>query len=126
MDRFLAMQVFVAVGEAQGFAAAARRLALSPPVVTRAVAALEEQLGVKLLQRTTRIVRLTDAGARYLQDCKRLLTELEDAEQALSGSQAELRGPLSITASVMFGRLFVAPIVLEFLAQHPKVNGRAV
>jgi DNA-binding transcriptional LysR family regulator len=120
------MQVFVAVGEARGFAAAARRLALSPPVVTRTISALEAALGVKLLQRTTRIVRLTDAGARYLLDCKRLLSEVDDAEQALSGSQAELRGPLGITASVMFGRLFVAPIVLEFLAQHPKVNGRAV
>src|SRR4051812_28220567 len=121
MDRFLAMQVFVAVGEAQGFAAAARRLALSPPVVTRTVAALEERLGVKLLQRTTRIVRLTDAGARYLLDCKRLLSEVEDTELPLSGSQAELRGPLAITASVMFGRLFVTPILFEFLDQHPKV-----
>ncbi|MET0791130.1 MAG: LysR substrate-binding domain-containing protein [Polyangiaceae bacterium] len=126
MDRFLAMQVFVAVGEAQSFAAAARRLALSPPMVTRTIGALEQQLGVQLLQRTTRIVRLTDAGARYLLDCKRLLSELEDAEQALSGSQAELRGALSITASVMFGRLFVAPILLDFLTLHPKVNGRAV
>lgn len=126
MDRFLAMQVFVAVGEAQSFAAAARRLALSPPVVTRTIGALEQQLGVKLLQRTTRIVRLTDAGARYLLDCKRLLSEVDDAEQALSGSQNELRGSLSITASVMFGRSFVAPILLDFLTQHPKVNGRAV
>ncbi len=126
MDRFLAMQVFVAVGEEQGFAAAARRLGLSPPMVTRTIGALERQLGVKLLQRTTRIVRLTTAGARYLLDCKRLLSEVDDAEQALSGSQTELRGPLSITASVMFGRLFVAPILLEFLAHHPKVDGRAV
>lgn len=126
MDRFLAMQVFVAVGEEQGFAAAARRLALSPPVVTRTIAALEERLGIKLFQRTTRIVRLTEAGTRYLLDCKRLLAEVEDAEQALSGSHTELRGSLSITASVMFGRLFVAPILFQFLDQHPKVNGRAV
>ena len=126
MDRFLAMQVFVAVGEAQGFAAAARRLALSPPMVTRTIGALERQLGVKLLQRTTRIVRLTDAGARYLVDCKRLLSEVDDAEQALTGLQTELRGSLAITASVMFGRLFVAPILVQFLEQHPKVNGRAV
>ena len=126
MDRFLGMQVFVAVGEEQSFAAAARRLGLSPPMVTRTIGALEQQLGVKLLQRTTRIVRLTNAGARYLLDCKRLLSEVDDAEQALSGSQTELRGPLAITASVMFGRLFVAPILLEFLEQHPKVDGRAV
>ena len=126
MDRFLAMQVFVAVAEEQGFAAAARRLALSPPVVTRAIATLEQSLGVRLLQRTTRIVRLTEAGTRYLLDCKRLLSELEDAERALSGAHGELRGPLAVTASVMFGRLFVAPILLEFLERHHKIQCRAV
>ena len=87
MDRFLSLKVFVAVGEEQSFTAAARRLALSPPAVTRAVSALEQTLGVKLLQRTTRIVRLTEAGARYLRDCKRVLSELEDADQAVSGAQ---------------------------------------
>ncbi|MEP7052798.1 MAG: LysR family transcriptional regulator [Pseudomonadota bacterium] len=126
MDRFMAMQVFVAVGEAQGFAVAARRLGMSPPAVTRSVSALELQLGVKLLQRTTRIVRLTEAGARYLLDCKRLLADVEDAEQSLAGAQRELRGQLSLTAPVMFGRLFVAPVLLEFLDRHPKVVGRAV
>ncbi len=126
MDRFLAMQVFVAVGEAQGFAAAARRLGMSPPAVTRTISALEQQLSVKLLQRTTRIVRLTEAGTRYLLDCKRLLAEVEDAEQSLSGAHGELRGQLSLTASIMFGRLFVAPVLLDFLERHPKVTGRAV
>jgi len=120
------MRVFVAVGEAQGFAPAARRLALSPPTVTRAVAALEQALGVQLLQRTTRIVRLTEGGARYLLDCQRLLGELDDAELALSGAHGELRGPLSITASLMFGRLLVAPLFLDFLDQHRQVTGRAV
>jgi DNA-binding transcriptional LysR family regulator len=126
VDRFLGMQVFVAVGEEQGFAAAARRLGMSPPAVTRTISALEQQLGVKLLQRTTRIVRLTEPGTRYLLDCKRLLAEVEDAEEALSGAEGELRGQLAVTASVMFGRLFVAPILLDFLARHPKVSGRAV
>jgi DNA-binding transcriptional LysR family regulator len=126
VDRFLAMQVFVAVGEEQGFAAAARRLGMSPPAVTRAISALEQELSVKLLQRTTRIVRLTDAGSRYLLDCKRLLGELADAEQAVSGQAGEPRGQLAITASVMFGRLFVAPILLDFLQRHPQVTGRAV
>lgn len=126
MDRFLAMNVFVAVAEAQGFAAAARRLGMSPPAVTRSVSALEQQLGVKLLQRTTRIVRLTESGKRYLMDCKRLLSDLEDAEQSLSGAHGELRGQLSLTASVMFGRLFVAPVLLSFLDHHPRVTGRAV
>ena len=126
MDRFLAMRVFVSVAEERGFAAAARRLAMSPPAVTRFVSALEQSLGAQLLQRTTRNVRLTDAGTRYLADCKRLLGELEDAELALSGAQGELRGPLALTASVMFGRMFVAPILLGFLDQHPKVQARAL
>ena len=127
MDRFQTLRIFVAVGEEQSFAAAARRLAISAPSVTRAVAALEQTLGVKLLQRTTRIVRLTEAGARYLLDGKRVLNELEDADQAVSGErQGELRGTLAITASVMFGRLFVAPLLLEFLNRHPKLSGRAV
>jgi len=126
VDRFLAMRVFVSVAEERGFAAAARRLAMSPPAVTRFVSALEQSLGAQLLQRTTRNVRLTDAGTRYLADCKRLLGELEDAELALSGAQGELRGPLALTASVMFGRMFVAPILLGFLDQHPKVQARAL
>jgi DNA-binding transcriptional LysR family regulator len=126
VDRFLALKVFVAVGEEQSFSAAARRLALSPPAVTRAIGALEQTLGVKLLQRTTRIVRLTEAGARYLSDCKRVLSELEDADQAVSGAQAEVRGTLAITASVLFGRLFVAPLVREFLNRHQKLNVRAL
>jgi DNA-binding transcriptional LysR family regulator len=126
VDRFLTLKIFVAVGEEQSFSAAARRLALSPPGVTRAIGALEQTLGVKLLQRTTRIVRLTEAGARYLLDCKRILSELDDADQAVSGAQAEVRGTLAITASVLFGRLFVAPILREFLNRHPKLNVRAL
>jgi DNA-binding transcriptional LysR family regulator len=126
VDRFLTLKVFIAVGEEQSFTAAARRLALSPPAVTRAVSALEQSLGVKLLQRTTRIVRLTEAGARYLLDCKRVLSELDDADQAASGAQGEVRGTLALTASVLFGRAFVAPLVHAFLSRHPKVNIRAL
>jgi DNA-binding transcriptional LysR family regulator len=126
VDRFSSLRVFVAVGEAQSFAAAARRLSLSPAAVTRAVAALEQELGVKLLQRTTRIVRLTATGARYLLDCKRVLSDLEDADQAASGAQAEVRGLLAITASVLFGRAFVAPLLHTFLKQHDKLDVRAL
>ena len=126
MDRFSSLKIFVAVGEEQSFAAAARRLALSPPAVTRAVSALEQALGVKLLQRTTRIVRLTETGARYLLDCKRVLSELEDADLAASGAQGEVRGTLAITASVLFGRAFVAPLLHAFLKRHEKINLRAL
>jgi len=126
VDRLTSLEVFVAVAEEQSFSAAARRLALSAAAVTRAVAALERALGVRLLQRTTRIVRLTEAGARYLLDAKRILAELEDAELAVSGAQAEVRGTLAITASVLFGRAFVAPLVHEFLKRQEKVNVRAL
>src|SRR6478735_3613618 len=126
MDRLALMQAFVAVAEAEGFAPAARRLGLSPPVVTRSIAALEERLGTRLLERTTRKVRITEAGARYLGDCKRLLAEIEDAEAAVSGSHATARGALGITASAMFGRMFVARIVLDFLGKYPEVTARTL
>ena len=124
MDRLESMRVFVAVAEDQGFAPAARRLAMSPPAVTRAVAALEERIGTRLFHRTTRIVRLTEAGDRYLADCKRILGEVEEAEASAAGSHAEPRGHLAVTAPVMFGRMHVAPVVLEFLARHPRVTAR--
>jgi len=124
MDRLQRLQIFVAVAETSGFAAAARHLGLSPPVVTRAIAGLEEHLGVRLFQRTTRKVRLTGAGGRYLLDCKRLLGELQDAEAAVAGTQGELRGEFALTASVQFGSLFVAPLLLKFLRQHPAVSLR--
>src|SRR5207244_120815 len=89
VDRLGSMRVFVAVAEAQGFAPAARRLAMSPPAVTRAVAALEERIGTRLLHRTTRIVRLTEAGDRFLADCKRILGEIEEAEASAAGAHAE-------------------------------------
>lgn len=120
------MRVFVAVAEARGFAAGARNLAMSAPAVTRAIAALEERVGAPLLRRTTRVVKLTDAGARFLADCKRILADVDDAESAVAGSHAALRGPLVITAPVLFGRLFVAPIVLEFLDANPSVNARVL
>lgn len=120
------MQTFVAVAEEEGFAPAARRLGVSPPVVTRSISALEERLGVRLLERTTRKVRVSEAGARYLGDCKRLLAEVEDVEAAISGEQVRPRGVLGVTASVMFGRLFVAPLLLDFLGKFPQVSARAL
>jgi DNA-binding transcriptional LysR family regulator len=125
VDRLESMRVFVAVAEARGFAAAARRLAMSPSAVTRAVAGMEAHLGAQLLRRTTRVVRLTDAGERFLQDSKRILASLEDAEAAATGAHAELRGPITVTAPVMFGQRHVAPILLEFAARNPSVEVRA-
>ncbi len=124
MDRFDAMRAFVAVADAASFAAAARLLGQSPPAVTRAVAALEERIGARLLHRTTRRVQLTDAGARYLADARRILAELDEAEASAAGAHMAPRGQLGLTAPVMFGRMYVAPIVLDFLARHPAVTAR--
>jgi DNA-binding transcriptional LysR family regulator len=101
MDRLQAMTTFVAVVDSGGFASAARKLNLSPPVVTRAVAELEERLGLRLLTRTTRVVRVTDAGARFADDCRRILGEIEEAETAATGTNAAPRGTLTLTAPVL-------------------------
>ncbi len=119
MDRFQSMIVFIAVAEEQGFAAAARRLQMSPPAVTRAIAALEEYLGVKLLNRTTRFVRTTEAGFRYLEDARKVIAEADAADEAVSGINAEPRGHLAITAPVMFGRMFVMPYIVDYLKLYP-------
>jgi DNA-binding transcriptional LysR family regulator len=121
MDRFEAMRVFRAVAELGGFAAAARQLNLSPAVVTRAVAGLEARLGARLLTRTTRRVRLTEAGARYLGDCSRILADLEEAEAAAAGSHAAPRGTLRVTAPTQFGRLHIGPALPGFLDRFPEV-----
>lgn len=122
MDHLDSLKVFVAVAEAQGLAAAARRLQLSAPAVTRAIAALEQRLGAQLLQRSTRSVRLTEIGERFLGDCRRILADLDEAEASAGGAHAAPRGSLAVTASSMFGRLHVAPIALDFLALHPQVT----
>jgi DNA-binding transcriptional LysR family regulator len=124
VDRFEAMRTFLAVAESEGFAVAARRLSMSPAAVTRAVSSLERRIGARLLHRTTRVVRLTEAGQRFLADCRRILTELGEAEASAAGSHAALRGPLSLTAPVLFGQRHVAPTVLDFLKRHPAVTAR--
>ncbi len=126
MDRIRSIQAFIAVADCQGFASAARRLSMSPPAVTRSVSMLEDHLGARLFIRTTRSVRLTDVGKRFLEDGRRILLELEEAEQAAVGSHSEPKGELSITASALFGRMFVTPILGEFLNSYPKVNARTM
>jgi DNA-binding transcriptional LysR family regulator len=126
MDRLHLMTVFVAVAEAQGFAAGARKLGLSPAAVTRAVAALEERLGVRLLERSTRHVRVTEAGQRYLDDCRRLLAELDEADDAAAGLNAAPRGQLALTAPVLFGRMYVMPAIVDYLRRHPDTQVSAV
>ncbi|MDA0785250.1 MAG: LysR substrate-binding domain-containing protein [Proteobacteria bacterium] len=122
MDRLREMEVFVAVVEAGSFVGAAARLGASPPAITRAVVSLEDRLGVRLLIRTTRALRLTDAGARFVEHARRLLGDIDDAERDALGETGEPSGHLTLTASLTFGRMVLAPIVTAFLATHPKVT----
>ena len=114
------MQAFVAVADLRGFAPAARRLGLSPSGVTRLIAALEDRLGARLLQRTTRSVALTDVGSRYLERARRILADVEEAEGSARGERTRPGGRLVVSAPVGFGRLHVSPIMSEYLNRHPR------
>ncbi len=118
MDRLSSMTIFIAVAEQEGFSGAARLLNISPPAVTRAVAALEEHLGVKLFNRTTRFVRLTEAGQRYFEDARRIIAAADEADEAAAGINAEPKGHLVVTAPVLFGRLYVMPGISEYLQRY--------
>lgn len=122
MDKLHLINVFLAVVETNGLAGAARKLRVSPPVVTRAINELEENLGVRLLTRTTRVVRVTQAGARYAEDCRRVLAELAEADESARGQHGALQGQLTLTAPGWFGAKFVTPIVTEFLDMYPEVS----
>ena len=126
MDRFQLMTAFVAVAEEKGFAAGARRLRMSPPSVTRAIATLEKRLGVQLLHRTTRHVRTTEAGERYLEDARRILADADAADEAAAGINTQPRGRVAVTAPVLFGRMFVMPGIVEYLARYPGTEVSAV
>lgn len=124
MDRLRAMRIFMTVAETESFAQAARRLGMSPPAVTRMISSLEDTLGARLLKRTTRSVRMTDAGERYLSDCKRILAEVDLADAAVTGAHSEPRGEITVTAPSTFGRMHVAPILLDFLTRFPNIAAR--
>jgi DNA-binding transcriptional LysR family regulator len=123
MDRVEAMQAFVAVADLRGFASAARKLGLSPSGVTRLIAALEDRLGARLLQRTTRSVALTDAGTRYLERARRILAEVEEAEGAAEGERTRPSGRLIVSAPIGFGRLHVSPVMTTYLKRFAEVSG---
>src|ERR1700710_131010 len=123
MDRIEAMQAFVAVADLQGFAPAARKLGLSPSGVTRLVAALEDRLGARLLQRTTRLVTLTDVGARYLERARRILADVEEAEISAQAERTAPGGRLVVSAPIGFGRIHVSPVMSAYLKRYPEVNG---
>ena len=122
MDRLHEIEVFIAVADAGSFAKAGARLRLSPPAVTRAISALENRLGARVFNRTTRSLTITDVGQRFLESARRVLTDLESAEKEAVGETGAPQGHLTVTASVTFGRSALAPVVCSFLALHPRVS----
>jgi len=122
MDRLQSMEVFTRLVEVGSFSRVAEELGTTQPTVTRHLATLEERLGVRLLNRNTRGVSPTEAGTLYYERCKSILRETEEADQLVSGRQAQAQGLLRIGSSVAFGRRVVVPLVLEFMAVHPQVR----
>lgn len=122
MDKLHTIQVFIEVAKQQSFAAAGEKMGLSAPAVTRSIAALEARLGAKLFNRTTRHVRLTESGARFLEDTKRVIEDLEEAEAAVKGVYTKPSGTLTVTAPVLFGEKYIIPIVTEYLELNPEVS----
>lgn len=123
MDRLGAMNAFITVAELRSFAGAARRLGLSASRATRLVASLEERLGTRLLQRTTRSVTLTDAGSRYLERARRILADVAEAEDTAQAERIVPTGRFVLAAPNVFGRVHVAPVMSAFLAKYPAVVG---
>src|SRR4051812_39005144 len=115
MDRLQGMQTFVQIADRGSLTAAAAALDTSLPSVVRILASLERHLQVRLLNRTTRRIHLTDEGAQFLERCRAILSQVQDAEAALHSRQGEPQGSLAITAPVVFGQRYIAPIVNEFV-----------
>jgi DNA-binding transcriptional LysR family regulator len=122
MDKLNAMAAFVQIVDCGSLTAAAEVLGTSLPTMVRTLAALEAQLGVRLLNRTTRRITLTDEGRHYLERCRRILADVEEAESELVEQQSEPAGRLCITAPVMFGKLHVAPLVTRFMKRFGRVH----
>jgi len=116
------MTTFVTVVETEGFASAARKLNVSPSVISRVMTELEEHLGVRLLTRTTRVVRMTDAGATFFEDCRRILADVDAAELSAAGANTTPRGMLTVTAPVLFGKMYITPIAQDYLTHYPAVS----
>ena len=126
MDRLESMSILVAAVEAGSLSAAARRLATPLSTVSRKISELEAHLKARLLNRSSRKLTLTDAGRHYLEACKRILEDVGEAERAASGEYSAPKGELIITAPIVFGRLHVLPVAMEFLKAYPAVDIRCV
>jgi DNA-binding transcriptional LysR family regulator len=122
MDRLQAMEMFVRVAETGSFSKAAQEFATTQPTITKQVASIEAQLGVRLLNRNTRGVSLTEAGTLYYEKCKAIVRDVQEADNLVRGRQGEAHGLLRIGSSVAFGRRVVVPLVLDFMARHPQLQ----
>lgn len=126
MDRLKTLRTFICVAEQASFAEAGRRMNMSPTTVSRTIAALEASLGVQLLMRTTRSVRLTEEGSLFLERCRAGIAQINQAVESVQGSRSEPSGTLTVTAPVMFGKMYVMPVVLELLRLHPQLQIRLI
>lgn len=126
MDRLQSLRIFVAVAEAESFAEGARAVGLSAPSATRGINALETSLGTRLFTRTTRHVRLTDAGRAYFHEIRDVLASLQAADAAASGAAITPSGQLRITCPQEFGRIYLAPVVADYLESYPTVRAEMV
>ncbi|HDB1447935.1 hypothetical protein ATY35_16965 [Vibrio cidicii] len=122
MDRFAAMSLFITVVEEGGFSAASKKLKIPLPTVSRNIKQLEAHLNAKLLIRTTRKLMLTDVGQKYLDSARRILEQVQWAENEVTGDRIAARGIITMTAPVMFGHRYVMPILSRFLALHPEID----
>lgn len=126
MDRLKTLRTFICVAEQASFAEAGRRMNMSPTTVSRTIAALEASLGVQLLMRTTRSVRLTEEGSLFLERCRAGIAQIDQAVESVQGSRSEPSGTLTVTAPVMFGKMYVMPVVLELLRLYPQLQIRLI
>lgn len=122
MDKLRAMQAFIHIAEQGSLTAAAQVMESSLPAMVRTLAGFEAQLGVRLFNRTTRRISLTEEGRRHLESCRQVLATLADAEAALTADAAEPAGHLTITAPMLFGQMHVAPAVTRFVQHHDKMR----
>ncbi|MBL9046568.1 MAG: LysR family transcriptional regulator [Tabrizicola sp.] len=126
MDRFQEIEVFLAACDGGSFVKAGQRMRMSPPAVTRAISALEDRLGARLFNRTTRSLALTDVGERFHEKARGVLESLRQAELEAVGEMAEPKGHLTVTASVTLGRSILAPVICAFLREYPQVTVSAL
>lgn len=124
MSKLERISAFISVVDENGFAAAARKNSVSTAAISRQISALEEELGVELLQRTTRQIFLTEIGNEYYQQCKKMLNQLQDAENAIAGSQHEATGILTIASSPHFALRYLFPYLSQFMELNPKLQIR--